>query len=52
MTEQETVTIPKAKYNDLVRSSNRLAALEAAGVDNWGGYDHAMQVLHGDEDDD
>jgi hypothetical protein len=47
---EETVTILKSKYNDLVRASNRLAALEAAGVDNWSGYDHAMQILHGDED--
>lgn len=32
--------------------SDRLAALEAAGVDNWEGYGHAMRVLHGEEDED
>lgn len=25
----------------------KLRALEAAGVDNWEGYDHAMDILHG-----
>lgn len=49
---EEIVTIPKLKYNDLVRDSNRLAALEAVGVDNWEGYDHAMAVLRGEEDED
>lgn len=28
----------------------RLAALEAAGVDNWEGYGHAMAILEGDEE--
>lgn len=27
----------------------KLRALEAAGVDNWGGYSHAMDILHGRE---
>lgn len=26
-----------------------LAALEAAGVDNWGGYDVAIQISDGEE---
>lgn len=42
--------IPIEQYNELKTRSARLDALEAAGVDNWSGYDHAMEILHGDED--
>lgn len=49
MTE-EKITIPKSRYNEFVARSNRLGALEAAGVDNWEGYDHAMRILHGEDD--
>lgn len=35
---------------ELEKDSARLAALEAAGVDNWEGYGHAMAILHGEED--
>lgn len=27
---------------------DRLYALEAAGVDNWSGYEYAMELLNGD----
>lgn len=27
---------------------DRLYALEAAGVDNWSGYEYAMEILNGD----
>lgn len=37
---------------DRPSASDRLAALEAAGVDNWEGYGHAMAVLRGEEDED
>ncbi len=30
----------------------RLAALEAAGVDNWEGYSYAMAILEGDAEQD
>ena len=26
-----------------------LSALEAAGVDNWSGYDHAVEICHADD---
>jgi hypothetical protein len=38
---EETVTITKEKYDSLVLDSLWLGALEAAGVDNWEGYDFA-----------
>lgn len=45
---EEMVTITKAKYDQLLEDSEFLAALEAAGVDNWEGYEFACQ---GDKDD-
>lgn len=36
---EETVTITKEKYIQLLNDSNFLNALRAAGVDNWEGYD-------------
>jgi len=34
----ETITIPKAEYEELIRDQEFLRNLEAAGVDNWEGY--------------
>lgn len=48
MPTEETVTIPLSEYEDLKRSSLFLSRLEAAGVDNWEGYDLAFE----DEDED
>lgn len=44
----ETVTITKEEYDDLLETKCWADALEAAGVDNWEGYDYAMEIL--DED--
>ncbi|AXG81135.1 RecBCD nuclease inhibitor [Streptomyces paludis] len=44
-----TWTLDHAEYQQLKRDSEKLAALERFGVDNWGGYDDAMQSLE-DED--
>jgi hypothetical protein len=38
MSNSETVTIPKAEYDRLVKDSDKLAGLEAGGVDNWSWY--------------
>ena len=46
---KETVTIPKSVYEELVRNSGLLSCLEACGVDNWGGWDDAMQLFKGEE---
>lgn len=42
--KQETVTIPRAEYEDLLQSSEWLACLENAGVDNWGGISFAHEL--------
>lgn len=39
----ETVTIPLAQYQELLEAFIKLNKLEAAGVDNWDGYDWAME---------
>lgn len=45
------VTITLARYQELCRDEEKLIRLENAGVDNWEGYDHAMEGLHDEEDD-
>lgn len=47
--ENETITISKAEYDELVNDQKKLYALEGAGVDNWHGYDVAMAMLKEDE---
>ncbi len=37
------VEIPRTKYISLLRDREKLNALESAGVDNWEGYDVAME---------
>ena len=51
MSDRETVTIPKEEYESLLEDSRFLAALRAAGVDNWEGYDYAFDYLGEDEED-
>lgn len=53
MADTETVTIPRAKYEAMVKSVAVLRALSEAGVDNWEGYSFAMDLLgEPDEDED
>lgn len=40
-----TITIPVAEYEQLKRDSELLAALRAAGVDNWSGWGHAIELM-------
>lgn len=42
---EDTVTITKTRYRQLLRAEANLEALAAAGVDNWGGYATAMEIL-------
>ena len=42
MTE-ETITISKKEYEELLDSQVFLDCLEAAGVDNWQWYDEAVK---------
>lgn len=39
------VTIPRAQLERLLEAEMKLEALEAAGVDNWSGFDYAMEIL-------
>lgn len=43
--QAEFVTIPAKEYARLCEDQRKLDALEAAGVDNWDGYDWAMEAL-------
>lgn len=49
MADEEKVTITATAYRMLVRDSNELSRLYAAGVDNWKGYEYAFED-DGDED--
>jgi len=46
----ETITIPLSEYESLLRALDKLDALEGAGVDNWEGYDYAMEMLEQEND--
>jgi hypothetical protein len=45
MEEDEFITIKRSDYHQLVADSEKLLALENAGVDNWSGYDDALGDL-------
>ena len=49
---EETITITKSEYESLLEDRKRLRSLEAAGVDNWSGYDYARELYEEDDDDD
>ncbi len=49
MSDLKEVTIPGDRFRELTDAEAKLNALEAAGVDNREGYDHAMDILHGEE---
>ena len=49
MSSKETVTIPKEEYDQLLGREWKLTCLEAAGVDNWCGYDDALEMYRDDE---
>ena len=41
---EESVTISKKEYEELLAASNFLNALYAAGVDGWSGYETAQEL--------
>ncbi len=43
---KDTVTIPKKEYDSLVEDAFLLQCLQNAGVDNWEGWDYALQEFH------
>lgn len=44
-TNVEMISISKKEYEQLIEDQKWLRALEAAGVDNWEGYDFARESL-------
>lgn len=50
--ENGTVILTRQEYDALVRASQKLTALEGAGVDNWEGYDDAMRDFYAEDEDD
>ena len=44
------MTISEARMKELLRAEAKLSALEAGGVDNWSGYDHALSDLRREQD--
>ena len=50
--KEETITITIAEYNDLLDDARWRACVEGAGVDNWDGFDWAMEEYYGGDDDD
>ena len=42
---KNSVILSKNEYDDLYNNNLKLAALEAAGVDNWEFYDCAQDIL-------
>ena len=41
---EEMVTITKTEYDNLKEDRGWLRCLEAAGIDNWEGYDQAIDI--------
>lgn len=44
-TDNDKITISRKEYEQLVHNSKMYLALAAAGVDNWEGYDIAMEIM-------
>jgi hypothetical protein len=42
----DVMMVPMDKYNELVNDQKWLQALEAAGVDNWEGFDYARELYN------
>ncbi len=43
--EDDTVLVSKKRYQELIDAETKLMALEAAGVDNWSGYDEIFDIM-------
>jgi hypothetical protein len=46
----EMVEITKEEYERLLEDSEKLSCLEACGVDNWQGYDDAMEMYRNEDE--
>jgi hypothetical protein len=47
--EKDVIEVPIKEYEELQRRSEWLSYLEAAGVDNWEGYDIAYDMAKEDD---
>lgn len=45
-TPEATVTISLERYNELLKSEDKLTALEDGGVDNWDWYDESLRDFY------
>ena len=52
MEKEEMVTIPVYEYEELLDALDFLQCLEASGVDNWVGYDDAVEMYNLDDGED
>ena len=50
MPMEEMVEITITEYRELLADQKKLMALEGAGVDNWDGYDYAMDILNKEDE--
>ena len=46
---ENMITITREEYERLNKREEWLECLESAGVDNWCGWDYAMDILSGEE---
>jgi hypothetical protein len=46
---KQPIEIEYEKYIELIQDQMLLNALIAAGVDNWDGYDYALEIRFGDQ---
>jgi hypothetical protein len=47
---EETVTISKSEYENLLEAQEFLNCLEACGVDNWSGHSEARRMMSEEEE--
>ncbi len=50
MDNKEMVEVSKDYLDQLEKDSELLSCLEACGVDNWGGWDDALEMMESEED--
>lgn len=48
-TREHEWVLSEAEYDQIQGRLDWLAALEAAGVDNWEGYSYAYRILEGED---
>lgn len=48
--DQEMITITREEYEQLLDRSEFLSCLQACGVDNWGGYSEAQEMMNEEDE--